>query len=43
MTEIDVQTLEVADPYLFQVIIRESTGETRHRVTLSVGEPCPWY
>jgi hypothetical protein len=38
MTEIDVQTLEVADPYILQVTIRERTGTTRHRVTLAAAD-----
>jgi len=35
MKEIDVRTLEVADPFVFQVTIRDRTGATRHRVTLA--------
>lgn len=35
MTEIDVQTMDVADPYVFQVTVREGAGKTRHRVTLA--------
>ena len=35
MTEIDVQTVEVADPFVFQVTVTAGTGKTRHRVTLA--------
>ena len=34
MVEIDIKRLEEADPYVFQVDVREGSGETRHRVTL---------
>lgn len=36
MTEIDVQTIEAADPFVFQVTVTERTGRTRHRVTLAM-------
>jgi hypothetical protein len=35
MTEIDVQTIEVTDPFVFQVTVTERTGKTQHRVTLA--------
>ena len=35
MTEIDVQTIQEADPFVFRVTVREGTGETQHRVTLA--------
>jgi hypothetical protein len=35
MTEIDVQTTKVADPFVFRVTVTDRTGKTRHRVTLA--------
>ena len=38
MAQIDVQQMEHGDQFEFQVTVRDSRGQTRHRVTLQPGD-----